>query len=72
MKDGTIPPLTLLHSEWPKLHTILAFLSAIGLKVSFTTRLTSSSATGWLTGDLNLWPAFYLGASGTIYMSRNV
>ena len=24
--------LTLLHSERPKLHTILAFLSAIGLK----------------------------------------
>ena len=24
--------LTLLHSEWPKLYTILAFLSAIGLK----------------------------------------
>ena len=26
------PILTLLHSERPKLHTILAFLSAIGLK----------------------------------------
>ena len=25
--------LTLLHSERPKLHTLLAFLSAIGLKV---------------------------------------
>ena len=28
--------LTLLHSERPKLHTILAFLSAIGLKDNFT------------------------------------
>ena len=26
-------PLTLLHSERPKLHTILAFLSAVGLRV---------------------------------------
>ena len=26
-------PLTLLHSERPKLYTILAFLSAIGLKI---------------------------------------
>ena len=25
--------LTLLHSEWPKLYGVLAFLSAIGLKV---------------------------------------
>ena len=25
--------LTLLHSEWPKLHTILVFLGAIGLSV---------------------------------------
>ena len=24
--------LTLMHSEWPKLHRVLAFLSAIGLK----------------------------------------
>ena len=24
-------PLTLLHSEWPKLHRVLAFLTAIGL-----------------------------------------
>ena len=24
--------LTLLHSEWPKLHRVLAVLSAIGLK----------------------------------------
>ena len=32
-----VNPLTvaLLHSERPKLHTILAFLSAIGLKVGF-------------------------------------
>ena len=31
-----IPPLTLLHSERPKLHTILAFLSAVGLRaISF-------------------------------------
>ena len=27
--------LTLLHSERPKLHTILAFLSAIGLRKEF-------------------------------------
>ena len=27
-------PLTLLHSEWPKLHGVLAFLSAIGLRES--------------------------------------
>ena len=27
--------LTLLHSEWPKLHRVLAFLSAIGSKVPF-------------------------------------
>ena len=27
------PSLTLLHSERPKLHTILAFLSAKGLKI---------------------------------------
>ena len=26
--------LTLLHSEWPKIYAILAFLSAIGLKYS--------------------------------------
>ena len=25
--------LTLLHSEWPELHRVLAILSAIGLKV---------------------------------------
>ena len=25
-------PLTLLHSEWPKLHRVLAILSAIGLR----------------------------------------
>ena len=25
--------LTLLHSEWPKLHRVLAILNAIGLKV---------------------------------------
>ena len=30
--DGSI--LTLLHSERPKLHTILAFLSAVGLNMS--------------------------------------
>ena len=27
--------LTLLHSERPKLHTILAFLSAVGLNMNF-------------------------------------
>ena len=26
------PVLTLLHSEWPKLHRVLAFLSAVGLR----------------------------------------
>ena len=26
-----MPTLTLLHSEWPKLHEVLAILSAIGL-----------------------------------------
>ena len=26
--------LTLLHSEWPKLHRVLAILNAIGLKSS--------------------------------------
>ena len=26
-------PLTLLHSEWPKLHRVLAVLSAVGLRV---------------------------------------
>ena len=26
------PNLTLLHSEWPNLHRVLAFLSAVGLK----------------------------------------
>ena len=30
-------PLTLLHSERPKLHTILAFLSAIGLSLTAPT-----------------------------------
>ena len=37
LKDEILPhvfplSLTLLHSERPKMHTILAFLSAIGLK----------------------------------------
>ena len=33
-------PLTLLHSERPKLHAILAFLSAIGLiEVTTTSRI---------------------------------
>ena len=31
-------PLTLLHSERPKLYTILAFLSAIGLRVPLLIR----------------------------------
>ena len=31
---GFVKSLTLLHSEMPKLHTILAFLSAIGLSNS--------------------------------------
>ena len=29
-------PLTLLHSEWPKLHRVLAILSAVGLSNSYT------------------------------------
>ena len=38
--------LTLLHSEKPKLYTILAFLSVIGLKkrYPFTAGLTGSSS----------------------------
>ena len=39
--------LTLLHSEWSKLHTILAFLSAIGLYAI----LAFLSAIG-----LKMWP----------------
>ena len=27
--------LTLLHSEWPKLHRVLAVLSAVGLSIAF-------------------------------------
>ena len=34
----TLKVLTLLHSEKPKLHTILAFLSAIELNLSFYQR----------------------------------
>ena len=37
-------PLTLLHSERPKLYTILAFLSAIGLKDNFQYRYPHSNA----------------------------
>ena len=29
--EVTLPCITLLHSEWPKLHRVLAVLSAIGL-----------------------------------------
>ena len=29
-----IAPLTLLHSEWPKLHRVLAILSAKGLRAN--------------------------------------
>ena len=34
--------LTLLHSEWPKLHRVLAILSAIGLKKEYAPRGTQS------------------------------
>ena len=30
-------PLTLLHSEWPKLHRVLAVLSAVGLRMAIST-----------------------------------
>ena len=33
LKDGFIFPLTLLHSEWPKLYGVLSVLSAIGLRI---------------------------------------
>ena len=33
MDQASPSPLTLLHSEWPKLHRVLAILSATGLKV---------------------------------------
>ena len=41
--DKTLPKmgfysLTLLHSERPKLHTILAFLSAIGFRKEFASK----------------------------------
>ena len=32
-------PLTLLHSEWPKLHRVLAILSAIGLNIHYVASL---------------------------------
>ena len=34
--------LTLLHSEWPKLHRVLAILSAIGLSAFFVVLHTIS------------------------------
>ena len=34
--ENQVYSLTLLHSERPKLHTILAFPSAIGLRTDFT------------------------------------
>ena len=34
--------LTLLHTERPKLYTILAFLSAVGLKKQFASRGANS------------------------------
>ena len=39
----TIYALTLLHSERPKLYTILAFLSAVGLNFHFFSVLQSDS-----------------------------
>ena len=33
LSEGLFFPLTLLHSEWPKLNRVLALLSAIGLRV---------------------------------------
>ena len=35
--EGWVTQITLLHSERPKLYTILAFLSAIGLKTELAT-----------------------------------
>ena len=50
-------PLTLLHSEWPKLYRVLAILSAIGLiwkiwyvVVHYMNQLTKSSHQGSLLG----------------------
>ena len=38
LKGQKFLPLTLVHSERPKLHAILAFLSAIGLRVDPTSK----------------------------------
>ena len=38
IETGIVPDnLTLLHSEWPKLHRVLAILSGIGLNKKRTT-----------------------------------
>ena len=42
-----LPTLTLLHSERPKLHTILAFLSAIELNKVLSFLLTYVSKAGF-------------------------
>ena len=41
-------PLTLLHSEWPKLYRVLVFLSAVGLKKGFVTQGSKQEATSYL------------------------
>ena len=48
--------LTLLHSERPKLYTILAFLSAIGLKIKVTVH-TSAMQIGY---NKNMFVTFLL------------
>ena len=35
-------PFTLMHSEWPKLHRVLAILSAIGLRKEFALERANS------------------------------
>ena len=46
--------LTLLHSERPKLYTILAFLSAIGLKVTSLTAYVKVSKNFTFSAFLNV------------------
>ena len=44
-------PLTLLHSEWPKLYGVLAILSAVGLSAKGKT-----DQTGQLPGLIRVFP----------------
>ena len=48
-----IPVLTLLHSEWPKLHRVLAILNAIGLNTECVDELTQT----WEDSDLHVFHA---------------